>query len=350
MKSVLKTHLPVARVLLARSLLIVCSFPIAALAAKTDSVLLANGNLITGEVKKLEYGKLRYSTDSMGTVMIEWDEIKRLSSNLYYTVELRDGDRYFGTLAQTESDYELTVAGDHGSRIFRLVDVVKIQQIEDNFWDRLDTYLSVGYSYSKANDITEFNFGLEMEHRNEFGVTAFKVSSLITDDGEEEKQYNQTSLEHRRFRPERKYWLGIVGAEQNDELGLDYRVYGGGGIGKYFIQTNLHQLSSDVGLVAVQTENKDGSSDQDIEGLWRSTYRIYDYDTPETNLTTNIAIFPGITNSGEYRVNYDITLRKELIEDLFWDVSLFSRYESDPADEDASSTDYGISTSIGLEL
>ncbi len=38
----------------------------------TDSVVLDNGNLITGELKSLENGIIRFSTDAMGTVSIEW--------------------------------------------------------------------------------------------------------------------------------------------------------------------------------------------------------------------------------------------------------------------------------------
>ena len=49
-------------------LLAVCSAT--AWAAKTDIVLLKNGDRVTGEVKSLERGKLTLSTDSMGTVYI----------------------------------------------------------------------------------------------------------------------------------------------------------------------------------------------------------------------------------------------------------------------------------------
>ena len=41
-----------------------------ALAAKTDVVTLKNGDRITGEVKRLDRGRLRYSTDDMGTIYI----------------------------------------------------------------------------------------------------------------------------------------------------------------------------------------------------------------------------------------------------------------------------------------
>ena len=42
-------------------------------APKTDVVILVNGDRITGEVKALEKGILSYSTDSIGTISIEWE-------------------------------------------------------------------------------------------------------------------------------------------------------------------------------------------------------------------------------------------------------------------------------------
>ena len=49
-------------------------------AEKTDIVVLKNGDKITGEVKGLERGKLEFSTDSMGTVSIEWEDIQEILS------------------------------------------------------------------------------------------------------------------------------------------------------------------------------------------------------------------------------------------------------------------------------
>ena len=50
-------------------------------AAKTDVVTLINGNAITGEIKVLDFGALRYITDSMGTVSIDWEDIVSVTSN-----------------------------------------------------------------------------------------------------------------------------------------------------------------------------------------------------------------------------------------------------------------------------
>ena len=60
---------------LAAILILFCLAPVAR-AAKTDVVVLINGNDVTGEIKSLEFGELRYSTDSMGTVSIDWEDGK----------------------------------------------------------------------------------------------------------------------------------------------------------------------------------------------------------------------------------------------------------------------------------
>ena len=49
-------------------------------AAKTDIVRLVNGDEITGELKSLDFGVLMYSTDSMGTVKIDWEDVAAITS------------------------------------------------------------------------------------------------------------------------------------------------------------------------------------------------------------------------------------------------------------------------------
>ena len=55
---------------------------------KTDIVTLYNGDRITGEVKALDGGILKLSTDSMGTINIEWQEISTLESKYLYEVRM----------------------------------------------------------------------------------------------------------------------------------------------------------------------------------------------------------------------------------------------------------------------
>ena len=73
-------------------------------AEKTDKVVLRNGNEITGEIKKLDLGKLEYSTDDIGRIYIEWDQIYRIASKDRFHIELPDGRAYFGSIEEASED------------------------------------------------------------------------------------------------------------------------------------------------------------------------------------------------------------------------------------------------------
>ena len=93
--------------------------------ADTDVVVFDNGDRLTGEIKSLERGKLRFKTEATDTISIEWDNVAFLSSEQNIQVELFDGKRYLGQLklspalkvinVQLGEDFvELDAVGDCG--------------------------------------------------------------------------------------------------------------------------------------------------------------------------------------------------------------------------------------------
>ena len=78
-------------------------------AQKTDTVVIRNGDILTGEIKKLHRGKLEYSTDDFGTVYIEWDKIIKLISVHYFEFELREGGKLYGKLPDTTVTLQLVI-------------------------------------------------------------------------------------------------------------------------------------------------------------------------------------------------------------------------------------------------
>lgn len=84
-------------------------------AAKTDVVYLHNGDRITGEAKSLFRGKLEFSTDHMGTIYIEWDDIREITSTTGQTVELTNGQRFYGPLNKPEGSDMLMIETEQGT-------------------------------------------------------------------------------------------------------------------------------------------------------------------------------------------------------------------------------------------
>ena len=52
-----------------------------AFAERTDELVLLNGNIITGEVKSLQQGKLKFKTDNAGTIYVEWEYVHALMAS-----------------------------------------------------------------------------------------------------------------------------------------------------------------------------------------------------------------------------------------------------------------------------
>ena len=60
-------------------------------------------------------------------------------------------------------------------------------------------------------------------------------------------------------------------------------------------------------------------------------------------------LYPSLTESGRRRGNLDVSLRREIVSDLVFDISFYESYDSDPP-SGGETTDYGFVTSIGYKF
>ena len=93
------------------------------------------------------------------------------------------------------------------------------------------------------------------------------------------------------------------------------------------------------------------TSDQDtIEALGTVRWDWYRYDAPELDLSTTLQVIPNLTDTGRVRGELDVSLKWEMISDLFWELSYYHSYDSRPATEGAEKSDYGVVTSVGYDF
>lgn len=87
-----------------------CLSSVDVIAQKTDIIIMDNGDRITGEVKKLEYGLVTFKTDDAGTISIKWDKIASLTGKDTFEVETEEGNVYFGSILESSLPDTLIVA------------------------------------------------------------------------------------------------------------------------------------------------------------------------------------------------------------------------------------------------
>ena len=317
-------------------------------ASKSDIVTLLNGDIITCEIKQLKSGKLRVSTDDMGTVYIEWDKIATVNARQKFEVELQFGSIYFGSLGPAEDPRKMTVIGDSLTfELFRAY-VVHLTPIKDSFLDRLDGSINLGADYTKASEVLQLNLNGDINHRSMEGETKISFSSIITEQRDKETaQRNNLSANNTRFMKSRWAWGLGSSLEQNTELGIDLRFTIGGGIGRTVIQSNLLDLSLFAGLNYTREWINTGENQNNLELPLSTKFAMFDYDNPKTDINTSVIIYPSLTTLGRYRVEVDSKITRELLTDFHITFNLYLSYDNKPPYADAQKVDYGFVLSFG---
>ncbi len=325
-----------------------------ALAAKTDVVTLANGDRLTGEVVRLQRGLLEFKTDTMGTVQIEWAQIANLQSALLFEVERASGERHFGQLAPSSQSGALAVLDSGGElTTIAVADAVRVAQMDQagSFRSRLDGNIRFGFSYSDATQVGQLSLGAEITHRDRKRLWSLDLSMAESDAPETGSSGTASvGIETRRFLGNRWFWTGLGRFEQNDSLGLDLRSLIGGGGGRYLIQNTNQELSLVGGLVGTREEFADGQQISGTELLFGLDYDAFRFDSPELQLGTRLLVFPSLSISGRVRTLAAVSLRYEIIKDLFAELSLDHIYDSKPQSLGAQSSDYSVTSSIGYKF
>jgi len=327
-------------------------FSLPGYAAKTDVVTLVNGNAITGEIKTLDFGALRYSTDSMGTVSIDWEDIVSIASDQHLQVELADGTKYFGKLRTSGEDFYVkirTASDEVGLRTERIVRITPIEQSE-KFWQNLDGSFSLGFQAQKSSEVVTSNVNIDVFRRARTYLVGIKVNSAVTDQPTEETKARQsTELNYQRFRSNRWFTDWFTRWERNDEQGINGRTAAGGALGRYVLQTNRNLLSVTAGVQAARTSYR-GEEESTTEAEGRIEVRYLRRTLiPESSITFTTKIYPLLEDLTQYRAESDLSFRREFLDDFYLDLTIGHSYLSEPP-ADGSSSDYNVTTSLGYSF
>jgi len=331
--------------------LLILFFPLFLYAKKTDIIILDNGDHLTGDIKFMEQAILRLKTDAMSSINIKWKKIRYVKSNQSFRIEKSDGSLLFGMIETDTVTAELIVdIGETAQRV-PLKEVVAITEVKDTFEKGVKLTIDVGFTYTKASNVLQFNISGDAGYRTLFWNRTLNFRSVLTTltDSTFSKNQNINLTFYRLLR--KKYFItGFTNATQNTELSLKIRLALGLGFGRYFLRTNTMIFDSAIGAQGTR-EWKYGSNEptNNVEGLIAVNFERFILFSPKFNLNINFKAYPNITDWGRIRIDFESKLNWEIMKDFFWGVTFYNNFDSKPIEvkEKKSKNDYGITVSLG---
>jgi putative salt-induced outer membrane protein YdiY len=321
-----------------------------------DVVVLKNGDRLTGEIKGLQRGELRFKSDYMAeAVRLDWSRVESIESKSTFMIWLVDGKLVTDVmrLLPTNSNEVANFVIGSSRQVIKVqqLDVIRIAPADSRFWKRLEGSIDLGFSFTSGNDQYQTQFAATTTYRtgdHSFTAAVDSASSGQTEGSSQTR--NQFTFDYRKQLNERWYVGGLFGLLRSDQQSLNLRTSVGGLVGRNLKQTEHTRLSVYGGIVGTR-ENYSADIGQPrttnadaLAGVDFMTFRF-----SKAEITSRFSLFPSLSTPGRTRVQTTSDLRIKIVKDLWWGFHLYENYDSKPPVR-ADKNDLGVSTSLGWKF
>jgi len=320
-----------------------------------DVVILKNGDRLTGEIKVLQRGELKFKASYMAeAVRLDWSRVERLESKDRYLIVLTNGQLFTALLrlapAGVAAD-NFFIGGEQGAIRVRQMEVLRVIPVEAGFWRQLEGTIDLGFNFTSGNDQYQTELSASVTYRKqEHSVTASVDSVFSGQSKGTSNARSQLTLDYRKQLSPKWYAGGLLDLLRSDQQSLSLRTTMGGLLGRNLRQTERTRISIFGGL-AGNRENYSAASGRPqttnadaLAGLDLNTFRF-----TTTDISSRFILYPSLTTPGRMRMQFKSDLRIKLAKDFYWGFHLYENFDSKPPVE-AEKNDLGVSTSVGWKF
>ncbi len=315
------------------------------MAQKTDTIIHINGDVLTGDFKKMIYGVATWKMDGMGTISMEEVKINTIRSNKLFEIKMKNGLIYFGSFDTSSVDRKVYVISGDRKDLLNIDDIVEVYPIKRNFWMRTSGNFSLGINASKGSDLVSsaFSGGLDYRKKRTYFELSWDSNNTFQGDSLNSSKVDGALSWQRTIK--KKWSSGLtVGASQNTELGFKLRL-DISALGLRDISYNdWNRLYAGAGLtVARETPYGDTEITDDLAAIARVAWKVYKYTSPKVWVDTNISFLPYLTGTNRFRATFNLNPKVSILSDDFKvGFTFYYNYDSRPSGDAVSTNDYGI--------
>ena len=248
---------------------------IISLSVQADVVQLKNGDQVSGEIKTMGANTVAIETKYAGVIELSWEDIATLTTDEEVSVLMSDESRVKGKIVSIENGQ---INFDGGSQpSIKFSDVSKIHPGPPG------TYVSSGHlhfgGFRAQGNTEKFALHADAEYiiRNEKNrFTLGTIYNLGGDDGQESENNLRAYGKYDRFID--KHWYSYVNTDFTKDRfqNLDYRIYGGTGLGYQFWDDEVKYLSFEAGPGYTYESFRTGEEDRNyVTARWAMKFHYW---------------------------------------------------------------------------
>lgn len=307
-----------------------------------DQIVLKNGDTLTGSIIKKDGGKLTLKSEFLGEVTMPWSAVRSIRSDETLTVELPGNERVAGKVATSGETLEVTTAT--ATRTAPLAQIGALRNpAEQRTWERLQHptllelwtgFFDTGFALARGNARTDtlttaFNAS-RVTRKDKLTLTFNQIYGTARAKGVTSTIANAVrgGWSYDRNVSERLFATVMNDYEHDSFLDLDLRFVAGLGLGVNAIKRPNTSLAF-LGGGDYNRENFISNVHRNSAEVTFGEDFLHKF-SPTTNVTQALRIFPNLSQTGEYRVNFDLGAVTALKKWLGWHVTASDRFLSNP--------------------
>ncbi|MBN1568179.1 MAG: DUF481 domain-containing protein [Acidobacteria bacterium] len=328
-------------------------------AAWADQVILKNGDRVTGSIIKKDGTSITIKTEHFGTVAVPWDQIESFVVDKPIHVVLQDGKTLQGSMTAAGGKAEVTTPQAKVSIAPADITAMRNEEEEAAYqrmlnpgWGELWAGTgTIGFAGTAGNARTlTFTTGINADRVTKTDKTSLyfsliKASARIDNESRDTAEAIRGGIGYGHDINSRLFVNAFNDYEYDRFQDLDLRFVIGGGLGFHAYKSERSRLDLVAGAAYNRSKFTTPLIRESAELYWGDDYSLK--LTSSTSLVQSYRMFNDLTNSGLYRVNFDIGLSTKLLKWLSWNVSLSDRYLSDPA-PGRKTNDFLYTTGLGI--
>lgn len=314
--------------------------------SKADQVTVENGDRVSGTIVKSDRNSMTMKTEFFGEVTIPWDSIREIISDQELFVTAANGQVLVGTVSTTGSRLQVRISpADTVAVEMAVVENLRSQAAQDayeaeierlrdpgllDFWSG---YIDGGFSFSGGNaDTSAIVTSMRTRRstqRDKISIYATTLFAQTSTSGVSETTANaiRGGTRYEVTVSDRLFTFGFLDLEFDEFQDLDLRSVLGGGLGWRLQNTDrtVFNVFSGGSFNQEFFTSETRRSGEILLGQ-ELTYQLVE----STALSERFSFYPNLSNTGEYRFQFDSTLTTELAKWLALHITLSDRFLSNP--------------------